>query len=193
MSNVGKKIIFVPKLIQVIQKQNFLIFYNTEKKIFLKVKINVPINLNLKEKNKLLLSLDLSVKNFSKQNILLFKQMFGTLRSQIKNTVLGLYKMHSIKLKFVGVGYRATLKKNILILRLGFSHKLFYKLAKEVEVLKIKKRPPVFLLKSIDLDIIKSTAFMLRSFKKPEPYKGKGIVLINEYLKLKEGKKTKNN
>ena len=100
-----------------------------------------------------------------------------------------MYKKHEMKLKFVGVGYKATLKKNIFILRLGLSHKLFCKIPKMIEIQKTKKRPIVFSLKSHFLDVLQNTAFRLRSFKKPELYKGKGILLENEILNLKEKKK----
>jgi len=119
------------------------------------------------------------------------KSSWGTLRTLLYNTILGLYKTHTIKFRLVGVGYKANLKKNVLILRLGFSHRHFFRLPSKILLTKIKKRPPTFLIKGSDLDLIKNTAFILRSFKKPEPYKGKGVALLNELAKLKEGKKTK--
>jgi large subunit ribosomal protein L6 len=86
---------------------------------------------------------------------------------------------------------KRILKKNLFILRLGFSHRLFFRLPVTVSLTKTKKRPPTFLIKGFDSDLVKNTAFLLRSFKKPEPYKGKGVILLKEHIKLKEGKKTK--
>ena len=130
----------------------------------------------------------MSITDLKKDN---FKSLWGTLRSRLSKIIQGLYKMHFLKLKFVGVGYKAFLKKKHLIFRLGFSHKVFNTLPSEISMKKIKKRPPIFFLKSFDLNLLKSTAFLIRSFKKPEPYKGKGILLLNEFVKLKEGKKTR--
>lgn len=183
MSNIGKKIIFCPSSIQIHKNLNFIIIgdSNTSKKI--KIKIINPLRIL---KNKDNLSLDLIFKDK-------FINMWGTYRSKLYKIIYGLYKSHTLKLKFIGVGFKANLKKDILILRLGFSHKFFCQIPKEVNLSKIKKRPPTFLFKSSNLNIIKRTAFLIRSFKKPEPYKGKGILFFNEFLKLKEGKKSKNN
>ena len=79
------------------------------------------------------------------------------------------------KLKFIGVGYKAFFKKSNLILRLGFSHKIFCTIPNNLIIKKIKKRPPIFLLKSFDFEIIQKVSNQIRMFKKPEPYKGKGI------------------
>jgi large subunit ribosomal protein L6 len=185
MSHIGKKTIFLSPTLNISHYKNYLIFKGVN--TILKVKINLFLNLNYKN-NALFLK---PLLNTWKKNSA-FKRVWGFLRMQLFNTSLGLYKEHFLKLKFVGVGYKMNLKKNLLIFRLGFSHKIFCTLPPLVQISKIKKRPPTFILKSFDLNLLRETAFLLRSFKKPEPYKGKGIVFLNEFLKLKEGKKTKN-
>lgn len=178
----------------------------TANNISLKVNINIPLTVVAVQNNTVLkknsganlqiLALTSICKNFlpTKKQLSAkrltsktYNKMWGTLRAQIFNTIRGLYKQHTIRFKFIGVGFKANLKKDFFILRLGFSHRLFFKLPPTVQISQIKKRPPTFLLKSNDLDLIKNTAFILRAFKKPEPYKGKGIVLVNEQIKLKEG------
>lgn len=184
MSYIGRKTLFLSSTVQLQHYKNFLILKGAFG--ILKIKINIPLNLNYK-KNALILN-PLSQSDFKNSK---FKSLWGTLRARLYKVIQGLYKMHFIKLKFIGVGYKAFLKKNHLVFRLGFSHKLFSTLPKQVTIKKIKKRPPTFFFKSFDLNILKSTAFLIRSFKKPEPYKGKGIVLLTEFIKLKEGKKTR--
>ena len=186
MSHIGKKTIFLSPTLNVSYYKNYLIFKGANN-ISLKVKINIFLHLS---NHKNALQLKPLLQDWQKNKT--FKSLWGFLRMQIFNTSLGLYKEHFMKLKFVGVGYKMNLKKNLLIFRLGFSHKIFCSLPPLIKISKIKKRPPTFILKSFDLYLLRETAFLIRSFKKPEPYKGKGIVFLNEFLKLKEGKKTKN-
>jgi large subunit ribosomal protein L6 len=193
------KIIFSSTLIRFIKHKNYLVLVRTNRlqlEESLKVKISVPATLKLQaestSKNSFLESKMSIQKMIIKNKELDKRALIGTLAAQLANMVFGLYKKHSIKFQFIGVGYKASLKKNILILRLGLSHKLYLKLPESLSFTRIKKRPPTFMLKGNDLNIVKSTAYLIRSFKKPEPYKGKGIVFLNEFLKLKEGKKTKN-
>jgi len=186
MSHIGKKTIFLSPTLNVSYYKNYLIFKGANN-ISLKVKINIFLHLT---HHKNALQLKPLLQDWQKNKT--FKSLWGFLRMQIFNTSLGLYKEHFMKLKFVGVGYKMNLKKNLLLFRLGFSHKIFCSLPPLVKISKIKKRPPTFILKSFDLNLLRETSFLIRSFKKPEPYKGKGIVFLNEFLKLKEGKKTKN-
>ena len=183
MSNIGKKPLFLSKKIQLSYCNNFLII----KGVFgiIKVKINFFFDLNYKNN-----VIYLYPKFFNLLNKK-FKALWGTLRVTLENTIQGIYKSHFLKLKFIGVGYKAILKKKFLIYRLGYSHKLFNIIPKELSIKKIKKRPPTFLAQSFDLNILQKTIFLIRSFKKPEHYKGKGIILLNEFIKLKEGKKSR--
>jgi len=184
MSNIGKKPLYLSKKIQLSHYKNFLIIKGGFR--VLKVKINLLLNLMYEKDSISLKPLNLKLANTNK-----FKALWGSLRILLENSIYGVYKLHFSKVKFVGVGYKALLKKNLLIFRLGYSHKLFQTLPKELTIKKIKKRPPTFFFKSFDLDILQKSVFLMRSFKKPEPYKGKGIVLLNEYIKLKEGKKSR--
>ena len=115
----------------------------------------------------------------------------SSLRSQVMAALQGIHRPLSMKILFQGVGYRASLYRNILVLRLGFSHKIFCTLPPSLQIQKIRRRPPVFLLSGPNYYSLRSCAFLLRSFKAVEPYKGKGVLLMDEYIQLKEGKKSK--
>ncbi len=184
MSFIGKKTIFMSPTILVQRRNNFLIFKGQFG--VLKIKVDIFLNINFFRNALYFSPLETKWKSSSG-----FKSKWGTLRSRIFQIVQGIYKLHFLKMKFIGVGYKASLKKNILIFRLGFAHKIYAKLPNNIVIKKIKKRPPTFFIKSYDLNSLKTTAFLIRSFKKPEPYKGKGILLSNEFIKIKEGKKTK--
>ena len=119
------------------------------------------------------------------------KSMHGLYRSLVNNMVTGVSKGYEIKLELVGVGYRAELlPDNVLDLVLGFAHHTYLQLPKEVQVeAKSDKRAnPVITLKSIDKQLIGQVAAKIRSFRKPEPYKGKGIKFVGEELRRKAGK-----
>ena len=119
------------------------------------------------------------------------KALWGTILSQLRTTIWGIHKGHFLKLKLVGVGYKANLKGRILVLRLGYNHRNFCILPKEVTMEKIKKRPPTFCLRSKDYEILHAAAHTIRDVRKPEPYKGKGVVFLKEVVRRKEGKKAK--
>jgi large subunit ribosomal protein L6 len=180
MSNIGKRQLLIPYVVFLEKYKNFLIIKGNFG--ILKIKINSNLLLK-KTKDFLLIN--------KKNNNLFLNKIWGTTNSLIKNAIEGVFKLHFLKFNLIGVGFKALLKKNILVLRLGFSHKYYCSINSKITMLKIKNRPPTFIFKSFDLNIITQTAFILRSFKKPEPYKGKGFVFLNEFLKLKEGKKNK--
>ena len=119
------------------------------------------------------------------------KAMHGLYRSLVNNMVIGVSKGYEIKLELVGVGYRAELLPgNILDLVLGFAHHTYLQLPPEVKVeAKSDKRSnPIITLNSIDKQLIGQIAAKIRSFRKPEPYKGKGIKFVGEELRRKAGK-----
>ena len=119
------------------------------------------------------------------------KSLHGLYRSLINNMVTGVSKGFEIKLELVGVGYRAELlPNNVLDLVLGFSHHTYLQLPPEVKVdAKSDKRSnPIITLQSFDKQLLGHVAAKIRSFRKPEPYKGKGIKFVGEVLRRKAGK-----
>jgi large subunit ribosomal protein L6 len=119
------------------------------------------------------------------------KSLHGLSRALVNNMVEGVSKGYEIKLELVGVGYRAELlADNVLDLVLGYSHHTFLQLPPEVKVeAKSDKRSnPVVTLQCIDKQLIGQVAAKIRSFREPEPYKGKGIKFVGEVLRRKAGK-----
>jgi large subunit ribosomal protein L6 len=118
------------------------------------------------------------------------KSMHGLYRSLINNMIIGVSEGYTIQQELVGVGYRAEVKGQILELSLGFSHDIHFKLPKEITVeAKTERRSnPVITLTSCDKQLIGHVAAKIRSFRPPEPYKGKGIKFVGEELRRKAGK-----
>ena len=118
------------------------------------------------------------------------RSMHGLYRALINNMVVGVSKGYEIKQELVGVGFKAEAKGNILELSLGYSHDIHVMLPAEVTATAVteKKGNPIITLKSIDKQLIGQVAAKIRSLRKPEPYKGKGIKFVGEQLRRKAGK-----
>ena len=119
------------------------------------------------------------------------RSMHGLYRSLVQNMVTGVSTGYQTKQDLVGVGYRVSLQGQILTFSLGYSHDIQLMLPAEVtaEVPDVKKgENPVLVLKSCDKQLIGQVAAKVRSFRKPEPYKGKGIKFVGEQLRRKAGK-----
>jgi large subunit ribosomal protein L6 len=119
------------------------------------------------------------------------KSKHGLYRSLVNNMVTGVSVGYSIQQELVGVGYRAEVKDgNRLELSLGYSHDIYIQMPDEVKVeAKTERRQnPIITLTSIDKQLIGEVAAKIRSFRPPEPYKGKGIKFVGEQLRRKAGK-----
>ena len=118
------------------------------------------------------------------------KAKHGLYGSLIKNMIEGVSKGYSISLELVGVGYRASNQGQKLDLALGFSHNIVLNLAPEVKVETIseKGKNPIIKLASFDKQLVGQVAAKIRSFRRPEPYKGKGVKFVGEVLRRKAGK-----
>ena len=118
------------------------------------------------------------------------RSMHGLYRALINNMVVGVSKGWTIEQELVGVGYKAESKGQILELSLGFSHDIHFQLPKEVKIeTKTERRSnPIITLKSYDKQLLGIVAAKIRSLRKPEPYKGKGIKFVGEELRKKSGK-----
>jgi large subunit ribosomal protein L6 len=118
------------------------------------------------------------------------KAKHGLYRSLITNMVDGVSKGWTKELELVGVGYRASNQGQKLDLALGFSHNIVFNLASEVKVETIseKGKNPIVKLTSHDKQLVGHIAAKIRSFRSPEPYKGKGIKFVGEILRRKAGK-----
>ena len=119
------------------------------------------------------------------------RSMHGLYRALVQNMVTGVSTGYQTKQELVGVGYRVSLQGQILTFSLGYSHDIQLMLATEIkaEVPDVKKgENPVLILKSTDKQLLGAVAAKVRSFRKPEPYKGKGIKFAGEQLLRKAGK-----
>jgi len=118
------------------------------------------------------------------------KAKHGLYRSLISNMILGVTNGWTKELELVGVGFRAVNQGQKLDLALGFSHNIVLNLASEVKVETIseKGKNPIIKLTSHDKQLVGQIAAKIRSFRKPEPYKGKGIKFVGEQLRRKAGK-----
>ena len=120
-----------------------------------------------------------------------FRSMHGLYRALVNNMVVGVSEGFTIKQEFVGVGYRVAAQGQMVTLSLGYSHDIQILLPKEVtaETPQVRKgENPLLVLKSIDKQLVGQVAAKIRSFRRPEPYKGKGIKFVGETLRRKAGK-----
>ena len=118
------------------------------------------------------------------------KAKHGLYRALISNMVQGVSAGFTKELELVGVGYRASNQGQKLDLALGFSHNIVFELPKEVKVETVseKGKNPIIKLSSHDNQLVGSIAAKIRSFRKPEPYKGKGVKFVGEEIRRKAGK-----
>ena len=118
------------------------------------------------------------------------KAAHGLYRSLISNMIEGVSKGFTKELELVGVGYRASNQGQKLDLALGYSHNIVLELAPEVKVETVseKGKNPIVKLSSFDKQLVGQVAAKIRSFRAPEPYKGKGVKFVGEVLRRKAGK-----
>lgn len=118
------------------------------------------------------------------------KALHGLYRALLNNMVIGVSQGFEIKQELVGVGYRAQATGQQLELSLGYSHNIIFEFPPEISVNTIseKGKNPLIILKGIDKQLLGQVANKIRSYRKPEPYKGKGIRFVGEIVRKKAGK-----
>ena len=118
------------------------------------------------------------------------KALHGTYRALLNNMVTGVSTGYTTQLELVGVGYRADVAKNVLTLSVGYSHPVVVLLPEEIKASakQDKGQNPIITLETRDKDLLGLVCSKIRSIRKPEPYKGKGIKFSNEILRRKAGK-----
>ena len=178
MSKIGKINISIPDKVKVALAGNII---NIEGPLG-KKSINIDLemfNLDIKDGKEI----SIKPKEINQNS----KRLWGMNRSLINNAIIGSNTGFEKILELSGVGYRAALKGKQLNLQLGFSHDINYIVPKEVKVECPKQN--IIKLSSFNKEILGATAAKIRSYRKPEPFKGKGIKYENEYIFRKEGKK----
>lgn len=118
------------------------------------------------------------------------RALHGLYRSLVSNMVKGVTEGFTKKLELVGVGYKAANQGNILDLALGYSHNIIVEVPKELKVATAQEKGqnPTITLEGIDKQLLGAVAAKLRSLRKPEPYKGKGVKYSGEFIRRKAGK-----
>ncbi len=121
------------------------------------------------------------------------RALHGLYRSLINNMVEGVANGYVRKLELVGVGYRATNQDQLLELSLGYSHPILMQMPAEIKVEAVtdRKSNPIITLESADKQLIGQICAKIRSMRKPEPYKGKGVKFVGEKVRRKAGKSAK--
>jgi large subunit ribosomal protein L6 len=115
------------------------------------------------------------------------RAMWGTYRALVARAIEGVTKGYERKLEITGVGYRAALQGKILQLQLGYAHDIAYPIPEGVTI--VVPKPTEIVVAGIDAQKVGQCAAEIRAFRKPEPYKGKGVKYSDEYVFRKEGKK----
>ena len=118
------------------------------------------------------------------------RSMHGLYRALVHNMVVGVSEQFTIKQELVGVGYRVSNEGNVMEFSLGYTHPIFLQLPPEikVETKSERNKNPYICLESCDKQLLGQVCAKIRSFRMPEPYKGKGILYIGEQIRRKSGK-----
>lgn len=180
MSRIGKLPIKLPQGVSVtIAEDNVIKVKGPKGELTQQVSPEMKINVSDGE-------LTIERPNDDKEN----RSMHGLYRSLINNMIIGVSEGFRKELELVGVGYRAANQGQILELSLGFTHSIFMELPQEVKVeTKMERnKNPLIILESSDKQLLGQICAKIRSFRKPEPYKGKGVRFVGEEVRRKSGK-----
>ncbi len=118
------------------------------------------------------------------------KALHGLYRALINNMVVGVSEGYKKEMEIIGVGYRVENQGNLLTLTIGYSHPIVFYVPSEIKVTTAMEKgsPPLVRLEGIDKELLGQVCAKIRSFRKPEPYKGKGIIFKGEQIRRKAGK-----
>ena len=179
MSRIGKAIIEVPAGVTISQKDNVVTVKGPKGELIQELTGGITFT---QEDG----VLTFSRPSDSKEH----KALHGLYRALVNNMIIGTTTGFTKKLELVGVGYRASHNGQRLELALGFSHGIVLELPKEVtlDTLTEKGKNPIITLSSYDNQLLGMVAAKIRSFRKPEPYKGKGVRFVGEIIRRKAGK-----
>ena len=178
MSKIGKINISIPEKVKVILSGNLVNIEGPLGKKTITIDTDV-FELNVNEGK------EVSIK--PKTNNQDTKRLWGMNRSLINNAIIGASRGYEKTLELSGVGYRAALKGNILNLQLGFSHDINFNIPDGVKI-QVEKQN-ILKITGTDKQVVGMVAAKIKSLRPPEPYKGKGIKELGQYILRKEGKK----
>ncbi len=174
MSRIGKEPVNIPDGVTVDINSNLVILKGQKGEL----KINVHEDINVEQVENLI---NVTRPSDDKSH----RSMHGTTRVLIANAIHGVSKGFSKELEIRGVGFQANMQDNRLVLQLGYSHEIHFDPPEGIE---IKTNRTEINVAGIDKQLVGAVAAKIRSFRKPEPYKGKGIRYKGEYVRAKQGK-----
>lgn len=179
MSRIGKKALALPKDVSVTVEKNVVTVKGPKGQLSQDVDPDMSVVVE---------GAELRVERPTEQKR--HKAMHGLYRALIANMVEGVSKGYKRELEIVGVGYKATNQGNILELSLGYSHSIFMAMPQEIKLTTEtpKGKNPTITLEGIDKQLIGQVAAKIRSLRKVEPYKGKGVRFVGEQVRRKAGK-----
>lgn len=179
MSRIGKLPITIPAGVTISQQDNTITVKGPKGTLTQDINPNITVSV---EGNQCIVSRP----DDEKQN----RSMHGLYRSLLQNMVIGVSEGFVKKLELVGVGYRVSNNGQVLELALGYTHNIFLGLPAEIKVETKTERNqnPLIILESADKQLIGQVCAKIRSFRMPEPYKGKGVKFVGEVIRRKAGK-----
>ncbi|MDR0507693.1 MAG: 50S ribosomal protein L6 [Dysgonamonadaceae bacterium] len=179
MSRIGKLPIAIPAKVTVTQKDNVITVKGPKGELSQEINSAITVEVN---DGKLIVSRP----DNERQN----RALHGLYRALLNNMVVGVSEGYKKELELVGVGYRVSNTGNILDFSLGYTHNIYLQLPPEikVETKAERNKNPLVILESVDKQLLGQVCAKIRSFRKVEPYKGKGIRFVGEIVRRKSGK-----
>lgn len=184
MSRIGKLPINIPAGVTVTLKDNVVSVKGPKGELSQAVDPSIIVTI---ENNEITFAIDESNDTVEQKQ----KQAFhGLYRALVNNMVVGVSEGYSKEMELVGVGYRVSNQGNLIEFNLGYTHAIFLQVPAEikVETKSERNKNPYIKLESCDKQLLGLVCAKIRSFRKPEPYKGKGILYVGEQIRRKSGK-----
>lgn len=183
MSRIGKLPIVIPAGVEIKNENNVVTVKGPKGTMCQKVDPSIDLTIENGE-------LVFSINEESPVNLKQKQAFHGLYRSLINNMVVGVSEGYKKQLELVGVGYRVSNQGNLLEFALGYTHPILLQLPSEIKVETKSERNqnPQIILESCDKQLLGQVCAKIRSFRKPEPYKGKGILFLGEQIRRKSGK-----
>ncbi|MFN0049964.1 MAG: 50S ribosomal protein L6 [Cytophagales bacterium] len=180
MSRIGKKPISLPEKVEITMDKSNLVTVKGPKGVLVQA-VDTDFKIVL-EGNDLIIERPTEQKRH--------KALHGLYRSLLNNMIVGVSAGYKSQLELVGVGFKASNAGNLLELSLGYSHGIYFEVPSEIRVATVteKGKNPTVILEGIDKQLLGQVCAKLKSFREPEPYKGKGIRFTGEVIRRKAGK-----
>ena len=179
MSRIGKKVITIPAGVTVTIDKNHVSVKGPKGSLERTIDPDITVEIE---------GAEMSVNRPTEQKR--HKALHGLYRSLVNNMVKGVTDGYKKSMELVGVGYKASNQGNILDLALGYSHNIIFEIPKELKITTAQEKGqnPTITLEGADKQLVGAVAAKIRSLRKPEPYKGKGVKFVGEVLRRKAGK-----